>query len=72
MNSFSYEDLDLTPKFIHVSELEDVYEAKKHLAAALESLYGDSTLDLLEHNLEEAFAYLGMPFPDGQLKVEKP
>ncbi len=60
-----------TNEYVHVSELEDVECAKEFLAEVVEGLYGDKPLDQMERSLEEACAYLKVPFPKKELTITK-
>jgi len=62
---------DLDPEFVHVSELEDVEQAKDFLSDVVEGLYGDTSLEQMERSLEEACAYLKVPFPKKELTITK-
>lgn len=55
----------------HVDELEQVEEAKGFISEALDCLYGNKSLEHLEFALENACAYLDIPFPKEDLKVQK-
>jgi len=58
-------------KYVHVSELDKYEDAKGFLIDVLDSLYGNKSLDDMERALEEACAHMEIPFPKGNLKVNK-
>lgn len=64
-----YYDEDL--EYVHVSELEDVEYAKEFLSDVVEGLYGEMSLEQMERSLEEACAYLDVPFPNKELTITK-
>lgn len=72
MNYYEQDEYNVDPEYVHVSELEQVEEAKGFISEALDCLYGNKPLDHLEFALEEACSYLDIPFPKGKLKIEKP
>lgn len=63
----NYIELDDT----HVSEIENIENAREFISEALDCLYGSKSLDHLEFALQEACAYLEIPYPKGELKIEK-
>ena len=71
MNQEEYCDYDIESEYVHVSELEDVEHAKEFLADVVEGLYGEKSLDQMERSLEEACAYLKVPFPNKELTITK-
>jgi hypothetical protein len=71
MNLDEYWGIDPQSEYIHTSELEDIGQAKEFLSDAIDGLYGDAPLDQIERSLEEACAYLKIPFPDKQLTITK-
>ena len=71
MDHNEYWGRDLGSEYVHVSELEHVEEAKEFLADVVEGLYGDKSLDQMERSLEEACAYLKVPFPNKELTITK-
>lgn len=52
-------------------ELEELEEAKEFISEALECLYGNKSLEHLEFTLQNACAYLDIPYPKGELKIKK-
>ena len=71
MNIDEYWGAEPQSEYVHVSELEDVEQAKDFLADVVEGLYGDKPLDQMERSLEEACAYLKVPFPNKELTITK-
>lgn len=66
-----YWGVDFGSEYVHVSELEDIECAREFLADVVEGLYGDTSLDQMERALEEACAYLKVPFPKKELTITK-
>ena len=58
-------------EYIHPSELEDVECAKDFISQAVQGLYGNGSLEQIERSLEEACAYLKIPFPNKELTITK-
>lgn len=75
MDHNEYWGVDFGSEYIHVSELEDIEEnieqAKEFLTDVVEGLYGNKSLDQMERSLEEACAYLKVPFPKRELTITK-
>ncbi len=71
MDHNEYWGVDFGSEYIHISELEDIECAKEFLAEVVEGLYGDKPLDQMERSLEEACAYLKVPFPNKELTITK-
>lgn len=66
-----YWGVDFGSEYLHVSELEDIECAKEFLSDVVEGLYGKNSLDQMERSLEEACAYLKIPFPNKELTITK-
>ena len=71
MNQEEYWDYEPESEYVHVSELEDVECAKEFLSDVVEALYGKTSLDQMERSLEEACAYLKIPFTNRDLTITK-
>lgn len=71
MNNHEYWVEDPTSECVHVSELEDVEQAREFISEVVEGLYGEKSLDHMERALEEACAYLDIPFPNKELTITK-
>lgn len=71
MNLNEQWDYEPESEYLHVSDIEDVECAKEFLSDVVEGLYGDKTLDQMEHSLEEVCAYLKVPFPNKELTITK-
>lgn len=62
---------DALTEFVHVSELEDLDNAKDYMKDVLDGLYGEKSLDEMERALEEVCFHLDVDFPHKLLKVQK-
>ena len=71
MNQEEHWGYEPESEYVDVSELEDVECAKEFLADVVEGLYGNKPLDQMERALEEACAYLKVPFPNKELTIKK-
>lgn len=71
MNHNECWDEDPTSEYVHISELENFEQAKEFISEVVEGLYGEKSLDHMERALEEACAYLDIPFPDKELTITK-
>ena len=71
MNIDEYWGAEPLSEYVHASELEDVEQAKEFLADVVEGLYGTKSLAHMERALEEACAYLKVPFPNKELTIQK-
>ena len=55
-------------EYIHA--VEDTLEsAREWLIEVLQGLYGDKSLDYMEHALEEVCSYLNVPFPKKEMQI---
>ena len=71
MNYDEYWGYNPEENISEVTEVEDVENAREFLEQAVNGLYGDASLEQIERSLEEACAYLKVPFPNKELTITK-